>query len=324
MAVAPRRASRRRYVLLIIVLTAITLITLDTRNGRSGPIGALGRGAHSVVGPVESAINNVARPISDWWQGVFDSGDIKKENRKLRQQNQELQGQQRQAQAAITENENLKKLLGFAHVARRPDRQRTHRRPRSRQLRFHADDRQGHERRHREGHARDRARQVARRQRHRSRRALRKDSRGHRSRVRGRREVSRAPAVRFGDGHRAGSDRSGRDARQRRRRAGEGVERRRRVDVTVGGELVPARHPGRSRHARRGASRWVAAARVRQAVRRPRRARIRRRVALGCKGQGAVVRTTTTTTTSTTTTTTVPGAVRCPHRRRHRPTFAGP
>jgi len=27
MAVAPRRASRRRYVLLIIVLTAITLIT---------------------------------------------------------------------------------------------------------------------------------------------------------------------------------------------------------------------------------------------------------------------------------------------------------
>jgi len=113
MAVAPRRASRRRYVLLVIVLTALTLITLDTRNGRSGPLGALGRGAHAVVGPVESAVSDVARPISDWWAGVFNSGDIKKENRNLRQQNQELQGEQRQAQAAITENENLKKLLGL-------------------------------------------------------------------------------------------------------------------------------------------------------------------------------------------------------------------
>ena len=113
MAVAPRRASRRRYVLLIIVLTAITLITLDTRNGRSGPLGAMGRVAHAVVGPVESAVSDIARPVSDWWQGVFDSGDIKQENRDLRRKNEELQGEQPQAQAAITENENLKKLLGL-------------------------------------------------------------------------------------------------------------------------------------------------------------------------------------------------------------------
>ena len=49
MASRSTSASRRRYVLLIIVLTAVTLITLDTRNGRSGPLGALGRAAHTIV-----------------------------------------------------------------------------------------------------------------------------------------------------------------------------------------------------------------------------------------------------------------------------------
>jgi rod shape-determining protein MreC len=106
-----RRASRRRYVLFVIVLTAITLITLDTRNGRSGPVGALGRGAHTVVGPVSDGVDSLTRPISDWWDGVWSSGDIKKQNRALRQQVQELQGQQRQAQQAIDHDRDLEAML---------------------------------------------------------------------------------------------------------------------------------------------------------------------------------------------------------------------
>jgi rod shape-determining protein MreC len=112
MAVA-RRASRRRYVLLVIVLTAVTLITLDTRNGRSGPLGALGRGAHTFVGPVQSAVDSVTSPIADWWHGVTDSGHLKSENRKLRAQIAILEGRDRAAQQAIDENETLRKFLGL-------------------------------------------------------------------------------------------------------------------------------------------------------------------------------------------------------------------
>lgn len=115
MAVA-RRASRRRYVLLVIILTTITLITLDTRNGRSGPLGALGSAAHAILAPVQRAVDSVASPISDWWDGVADSGHLKHENTKLRQENAVLRGQQRDAQRAIDENKNLNKILGLRSI----------------------------------------------------------------------------------------------------------------------------------------------------------------------------------------------------------------
>ena len=112
MAVA-RRASRRRYVLIVIVLTAVTLITLDTRNGRSGPLGVLGRGAHTIVGPIQGAVDSVTGPISDWWHGVTDSGNLKSQNRRLRAKVSVLEGQQREAQQAIDENSTLRKFLGL-------------------------------------------------------------------------------------------------------------------------------------------------------------------------------------------------------------------
>jgi rod shape-determining protein MreC len=112
MAIA-RRTSRRRYVLLVIVLTCLTLITLDSRNGRSGALGTLGGLAHRVVGPVESAVDDVASPVSDWWHGVTDAGHLKRDNRRLQDQNAALRGEQTAAQQAIAENSELKKLLGL-------------------------------------------------------------------------------------------------------------------------------------------------------------------------------------------------------------------
>ena len=141
-------------MLLVIVLTAVTLITLDTRNGRSGPLGALGRGAHTIVGPLQRAVDDATRPVGDWWSGVTDSGDIKRDNRRLRQQVAALEGKDRAAQQAIDENESLKKLLGLNSVYDVPRRERAHRRPRSRQLLVDVDDRPRHRQRDRDRHAR--------------------------------------------------------------------------------------------------------------------------------------------------------------------------
>src|SRR6267154_5270335 len=99
-----RRASRRRYVLLVIVVTCLTLITLDSRNGRSGPIGTLGGVAHRILSPVQGAVDNVTQPIGDWWSGLTDSGHLKSENRRLTEENARLRGLQTQAAAAIKEN----------------------------------------------------------------------------------------------------------------------------------------------------------------------------------------------------------------------------
>src|SRR5665213_637911 len=108
-----RRASRRRYVIVVIVLTCLTLITLDSRNGRSGAIGSLGGIAHRIVSPVQNAVDDVAAPVSDWWDGVSDSGNLKKKNRDLEQQIAALKGQQSEAAQAIKENSDLKASLGL-------------------------------------------------------------------------------------------------------------------------------------------------------------------------------------------------------------------
>src|SRR4051812_43593150 len=113
MAIARRHTSRRRYVLLVIVLTAVTLITLDTRGGRSGPLGTLGRAAHTVVAPLASAVNSVTTPMSDWWEGVTDAGDLKRDNRRLHERVSDLEGQSHAAQRALDENDELRKLLGL-------------------------------------------------------------------------------------------------------------------------------------------------------------------------------------------------------------------
>jgi len=113
---AARRASRRRYVLLLIVLTCLTLVTLDTRNGRSGPLGALGRLAHRVVSPVERAVGDVARPVGDWWQGVTDAGHLKRDNRRLEEQIAALRGKQTAADEAIKQNSELKRSLALQNA----------------------------------------------------------------------------------------------------------------------------------------------------------------------------------------------------------------
>jgi rod shape-determining protein MreC len=108
-----RRASRRRYVLLVIVLTCLTLITLDTRSGRSGPLGVIGRIAHRIVGPVQGAVDDGARPVSDWWDGITNSGHLKRDNRRLQEEIAALRGKQTQADEAIRENNEYKKSLAL-------------------------------------------------------------------------------------------------------------------------------------------------------------------------------------------------------------------
>src|SRR6476469_4542292 len=100
----PRSANRRRFVLALIVLTSITLITLDSRSGRNGPLGAAGRAAHTVVSPISRAVSAVGRPIGDWWSGVSDSAHLKRENRSLLREIEDLKGKQQDAESATKQN----------------------------------------------------------------------------------------------------------------------------------------------------------------------------------------------------------------------------
>lgn len=105
-----RRASRRRYVLLVLVLTATTLITLDNRSDDDGPLGVVGRAAHAIVSPVEKATDGVAEPVGDWFAGITDRGSLKDDNEKLRRRVDELEDERRRAREALRQNKILKQL----------------------------------------------------------------------------------------------------------------------------------------------------------------------------------------------------------------------
>src|SRR5689334_15966085 len=115
-----RRTSRRRYVLLLVVLTSVTLITLDRRNHDAGMLGAVGRTAHSLVAPVQRGVIAIARPVGNWFGGAFDSGSLKSENKKLRGQIADLQGEVRANQSAQLENQQLKEVLKLPILANVP------------------------------------------------------------------------------------------------------------------------------------------------------------------------------------------------------------
>jgi rod shape-determining protein MreC len=98
-----RRTSRRRYVLLLVVLTSVTLITLDRRNGDAGALGSVGRAAHTLVSPVERGVDAVARPVGDWFDGVFSAGSLEDENQRLRNERDELRSRLRDEKSAVLE-----------------------------------------------------------------------------------------------------------------------------------------------------------------------------------------------------------------------------
>ena len=113
MAMYRRGNRRRRYVLLLLVLTAITLITLDRRSDDDGPLGVVGRVAHRIVSPVASGVDWVADPVGDWFSGVFDGGSLKDENEELRKRVDELERQLDQVDSALEENRQFKDLLAL-------------------------------------------------------------------------------------------------------------------------------------------------------------------------------------------------------------------
>ena len=108
--VVSRRSSRRRSVLVLLVLTAVTLITLDQRGAGGGFIGSARDGARDAIAPVQSAVDDAFRPVGDWWSGVSDGAGLKSENARLRKQLADARSRALSAAPALRENEELKAL----------------------------------------------------------------------------------------------------------------------------------------------------------------------------------------------------------------------
>jgi rod shape-determining protein MreC len=106
----PGQRGRRRYVLVLLVLTAVTFITLDQRQGDSGPVGSLGHFAHRVVAPVSDLASNIMSPVDDWFDGVLHAGSLKHDNARLKRELAAARVAQAEGAADRRDNRELRAL----------------------------------------------------------------------------------------------------------------------------------------------------------------------------------------------------------------------
>jgi rod shape-determining protein MreC len=112
----PGRGGRRRYVLVLLVLTAVTLITLDQRQGDSGPVGDGGRFAHRVVSPVSDLASSFLNPVSDWFDGVVHAGSLKRDNARLKRALAQARIEALRNESALAQNRLLTRLSGQPYL----------------------------------------------------------------------------------------------------------------------------------------------------------------------------------------------------------------
>lgn len=111
MAVAAGGTSRRRYVVVLVLLSAVTLITLDQRGQADALFDPARRLALDVASPVQTAADAVVSPVADWIDGVTSAGDLRAERDELRRDVEELESELARAEGALEENEELRTLL---------------------------------------------------------------------------------------------------------------------------------------------------------------------------------------------------------------------
>lgn len=115
MAVTRRPSGRRRFTLVLLVLTAVTLLTLDSRG--FGPLDTARSAVLSALSPVGDVARNVFRPVGDAWDGAFNSDEILAENEDLRRRVDELEGQLTDNAVARESLEQLLEQVGIPFVA---------------------------------------------------------------------------------------------------------------------------------------------------------------------------------------------------------------
>ena len=102
-----RRNGRGRLLVLIFLALSVVIITLDFRGGSSGPLNSVRDFAQTVVAPIQRGITTVTRPVGNFFSSIGDLADLREENKRLKQANEQMQTEIDQARDLTEENAEL-------------------------------------------------------------------------------------------------------------------------------------------------------------------------------------------------------------------------
>jgi rod shape-determining protein MreC len=107
----PRRSRRTLTTLLVLVLVSVTVISLD-ESGRTHSITAgIKSVATDIFSPLRSGVDDVLRPVGDFFAGAVHYGSLQRENQELRTEVGKLRLQAAEAAHAQEQLQQLDRLL---------------------------------------------------------------------------------------------------------------------------------------------------------------------------------------------------------------------
>ena len=105
---------RRRAVLAVCVVMSVALLTAYFGESGGGFLHALQRGAQEVLAPIETGASRALKPVRDLFGWTGDTLDAKKENKRLKQEVEQLRGELAAAQTAQRDARQLRGLVGLS------------------------------------------------------------------------------------------------------------------------------------------------------------------------------------------------------------------
>ncbi len=115
----PEFFGRRNYLILFaLIVLSMLILTIHYREGEDGLIHRAERLVMAAVSPLQTSVTNALTPVRDGWDYLAHFGDLKRENRHLKQEVAELRGQVFALQSLKNENSRLQSLIGFKDQAK--------------------------------------------------------------------------------------------------------------------------------------------------------------------------------------------------------------
>src|SRR5688572_21684184 len=109
-----RRESRRRPILVMVIVTSLALITLDT--GGNGIISSVRNSARDLIAPVQGVVDDAFHPVETLFDGVSKYDAVRAENARLRARINELE-KDLNAQRAVGQNAiELERLVDLPNI----------------------------------------------------------------------------------------------------------------------------------------------------------------------------------------------------------------
>ena len=106
-----KQVRRRRAVLVALIVVSLILISSSFSEAESGPLHTLQRGVATVLSPLEEVADRALKPVRDMINWFDETFDARGENDALRAEVADLRQQLAEAQGAVGQNEQFRKML---------------------------------------------------------------------------------------------------------------------------------------------------------------------------------------------------------------------